>query len=168
MAGLPTEDAADHRLDPRVLPYWRVVNALAVASLAVASLLGVLAAVLGGGVRGWAAWLLAALWLAGSAVLGPLLNRWSRAVYRHTAWRLAPEGLEIRRGVLWRKVINIPRTRVQHTDVAQGPLERSYGLGTLVVYTAGTEHARVSLGGLDHGIALDLRGRLLPGHGDAV
>ena len=45
---------------------------------------------------------------------------------------------------------NVPRSRVQHTDVSQGPLERNHGLGTLVVYTAGTDHAKVELGGLDH------------------
>jgi membrane protein YdbS with pleckstrin-like domain len=53
-------------------------------------------------------------------------------------------GLEIRRGVFWRSVVNVPRSRVQHTDVSQGPLERSYGLGTLIVYTAGTDHAQVN------------------------
>ncbi len=56
----------------------------------------------------------------------------------------------------------MPRSRVQHTDVSQGPLERSHGLGTLVIYTAGTEHARVELGGLDHGTALLIRDHLLP------
>ena len=58
---------------------------------------------------------------------------------------------------IWRKVINVPRSRVQHTDVSQGPLERGHGLGTLVIYTAGTDHARVDLPGLDHATALRIR-----------
>jgi hypothetical protein len=71
--------------------------------------------------------------------------------------------------VYWRDIVNIPRSRVQHTDVSQGPLERRYGLGTLVVYTAGTDHAKVSLSGLDHLIALRIREHFLPGAvGDAV
>jgi membrane protein YdbS with pleckstrin-like domain len=77
--------------------------------------------------------------------------------------------IEIRRGVYWRAVITVPRSRVQHTDVSQGPLERSFGLGTLVIYTAGTEHAKVSLSGLEHTRALRIREHLLPTEGgDAV
>ena len=48
-------------------------------------------------------------------------------------------------------MIHVPRSRVQHTDVSQGPVERRFGLGTLVIYTAGTDYARVDLAGLDHG-----------------
>ena len=71
--------------------------------------------------------------------------------------------------MFWREVVNVPRSRVQHTDVSQGPLERRYGLGTLVVYTAGTDHAKVTLGGLDHGVALGIREHLMPERGtDAV
>jgi hypothetical protein len=55
---------------------------------------------------------------------------------------------------------------VQHTDVAQGPLERGHGLGTLAIYTAGTAYARVGLRGLDHATALRIRDHLLPGEGD--
>ena len=58
-------------------------------------------------------------------------------------------------------MINVPRSRVQHTDVSQGPIERGFGLGTLVIYTAGTEHARVELHGLEHGTALHIRDHLL-------
>ena len=44
----------------------------------------------------------------------------------------------------------MPRSRIQHTDVTQGPFERWLGLGTLVIYTAGTEHAAVPIEGLPH------------------
>ncbi len=72
---------------------------------------------------------------------------WAEREYRHTFYRLDAQGIEIRRGVYWRVVINVPRSRVQHTDVSQGPVERRYGLGTLVIYTAGTDHAKVDLAG---------------------
>ena len=79
------------------------------------------------------------------------------------------EGIEIKQGVVWRRIINVPRSRMQHTDVSQGPIERSFGLGTLVIFTAGTEHARVQLHGLDHGLALRIRDHLLSsGGGDDV
>jgi len=88
--------------------------------------------------------------------------------YRHASYRLDEQCLEIRRGVFWRTIVTVPRSRVQHTDVSQGPLERRLGLGTLVVYTAGTDHARVSLGGLEHARALRIREQLLPRGDDAV
>jgi hypothetical protein len=55
---------------------------------------------------------------------------------------------------------------VQHIDVSQGPLQRRYGLGTLAIYTAGTEHSQVILPGLEHGTALSVRNHLLPGEAD--
>jgi membrane protein YdbS with pleckstrin-like domain len=95
-------------------------------------------------------------------------HRWPAIDYRHASYRIDGRCLEIRRGVYWRTIVAVPRSRVQHTDVSQGPLERRLGLGTLVVYTAGTDHARVSLGGLEHARALLLREQLLPQGDDAV
>ena len=94
---------------------------------------------------------------------------WPPRAYQHTLYRIDDQGVEIRKGVYWRIVINVPRSRVQHIDVSQGPIERRYGLGTLVIYTAGTDHARVVLSGLDHRRALRIREHLLPSQaGDAV
>lgn len=113
--------------------------------------------------------LAALLWL----VLVPLgwwhTYRWPPRVYAHASYRVDDQGIEIRSGVHWRVVINVPRSRVQHIDVSQGPVERRFGLGTLVIYTAGTDHAKVEIEGLEHGRALRIREHLLPtGAGDAV
>ena len=91
-----------------------------------------------------------------------LMQAWPAVEYRYASYRVDQLGLEIRQGVYWRSVITVPRSRVQHTDVSQGPVERRYGLGTLAVHTAGTEHARVELSGLDHDAALAIRDHLLP------
>jgi len=116
----------------------------------------------------WSVWY-AAGYLGLVVLLGWWAWAWPALAYRYTSYRVDTEGLEIRRGVLFRQVITVPRSRVQHTDVTQGPLERRFQLGTLAVHTAGTVHARVQLGGLSHAVALDLRDRLLPtGAGDAV
>jgi membrane protein YdbS with pleckstrin-like domain len=95
-----------------------------------------------------------------------LSHKWPEISYRHTFYKVDPDGLEIRRGVVWRSVTSVPRSRVQHTDVSQGPLERRFDLGTLVVYTAGTDHAQVQLPGLPHARALRIRDHLLPTGGD--
>lgn len=111
----------------------------------------------------------APVWLTGTAALAWLAHRWPAIEYRHTAYRVDALGMEIRAGVFWRSVTNVPRARVQHTDVAQGPFERRHGLGRLVIYTAGTEHSRVELPGLEYGVALQIRDQLLPREGgDAV
>ena len=69
---------------------------------------------------------------------------------RYAARGYSTEGdrLRVVRGLLWRKDTVVPFGRVQHIDVARGPLERHYGLATLVVHTAGTHNASVSLPGL--------------------
>ena len=107
--------------------------------------------------------LLTALWLL--ALLAAFVARWVHAPihYRHAAWRLGPGGLEIRGGAWWRHQVRVPLSRIQHTDVSQGPLERRHQLGTLVAYTAGTEHSAVGLEGVTHEQALTLRDQLLRG-----
>lgn len=110
----------------------------------------------------WIVGLAAAGWLGTTAGLAWGLHKWPALAHRYASYTVNAEGIEIRRGVVWRTVISVPRSRVQHTDVSQGPLERRYGLGTLDIYTAGTNHAKVDLHGLDHAVALEIRDHLLP------
>lgn len=94
---------------------------------------------------------------------------WPGLRYRHATYRVGRRGLWIRRGVLWRYEISVPKSRVQHTDVSQGPLQRRFDLGTLVLHTAGTQNAAVALGGLAHETALAIRDYLIDsGPDDAV
>ena len=95
-----------------------------------------------------------------------MLSLETLTAYCRTSYRVDALGIEIRRGVVWQRVINVPRSRVQHTDVSQGPLERGSDLGTLVIFTAGTHYARVQLSGLQHLTALRIRDHLLPGGAD--
>ena len=91
---------------------------------------------------------------------------WPARIYQHLSYHVDDHGIEIHAGVYFRTVTNVPRSRVQHTDVSQGPMERRFGLGTLVVYTAGTEFAQVDLPGLAHETATRIRDMLLPKDGD--
>lgn len=151
-------------LDPRYIPLQREVGRITTAVLSIVLLGGSFAML---SPRRWM-WCLA-IWVAGTIGLAWLSHRWPAIEYRHWGYRVDDEGIEIRRGVVWRAVTNVPRTRVQHTDVAQGPLDRRHGLGRLMIYTAGTEHSRVELPGLEHQTALAIRDHLLPREaGDAV
>lgn len=107
-------------------------------------------------------WKPAALALsAASIVLLPMFGVWlARKQYRYTQWRLDSDGFALRRGRLWQSETRVPSTRVQHLDLKRGPLERRFGLSTLVIHTAGTRHSAVSLSGLDADDAERLRDRL--------
>jgi hypothetical protein len=124
-------------------------------------------------VLGYLIWLAAAwppgrvYWFAvGGAAVASALLLWAalglpRVEHRHARWRVDESGLEIHRGIFWRREITIPRARVQHTDVRQGPLQRRYGIATLVIHTAGTHAASCELPGLSVPIAKWLRDVLI-------
>jgi len=160
-------DGQDHSLDPRVIPVQRITGGLFTAATSLGSLVVIgIVLMVGDDIPAWARTLLPVVWLVILALRAWHAYRWPAISYRHTSYRVDGNGIEIRRGVYWRVVINVPRSRVQHIDVSQGPIERRYGLGTLVLYTAGTDHAKVELGGLEHGRALRIREHLLPGGAD--
>jgi len=77
--------------------------------------------------------------------------------YQARGYQLGPDRLRVVRGLLFRSDTVVPFGRVQHIDVHQGPIARAYGLGTLVLHTAGTHNASVSLPGLAHADALAMR-----------
>ena len=164
----PIADGVERRLDPRVVMLDRIVAWIVTAAISLGSL--VVLAVLflvADNIPGWLKVLSFLLWVLVALALSGFSYRWPEVEHRHTSYKVDERGIEIRKGVLWRKVVNVPRSRVQHTDVSQGPVERGFGLGTLVIYTAGTEHARVDLPGLEHGTALQIRDYLLPDDEDA-
>jgi hypothetical protein len=155
-----------HRLDPRAITVGRIsagIGTLIVAFVTFWFVLGAIVATLfDSGPVFWVAGLALPAWLLLAALLAWTSYRVPELGYYRTSYCVDDRGIEIRRGIVWRRVINVPRTRVQHLDVSQGPLERRYGLGTLTIHTAGTQYAKVELGGLEHGRALRIREHLLP------
>jgi membrane protein YdbS with pleckstrin-like domain len=168
----PVQAVADgqlHSLDPRVIPLQQITGSMFIGVIAAGSFVFLGIRLLSERTSRSLAIVQLVVWLV-LALLGLWQAiRWPARAYEHTFYRVDDQGIEIRKGVYWRVVINVPRSRVQHIDVSQGPIERRYGLGTLVIYTAGTEHAKVELEGLEHGRALQIREHLLPsGASDAV
>jgi membrane protein YdbS with pleckstrin-like domain len=99
-------------------------------------------------------------WLAaaGVAVAGGLAGAWlGHRRYRYTRWMLDSDAFSLRKGRLFQSEIRVPLNRVQHLDLRRGPLERRYGLATLVVHTAGTRDSAVTVGGLGDADAEALR-----------
>jgi membrane protein YdbS with pleckstrin-like domain len=159
-------DAVSRPLDPRYVLLERQVGWIATSVLTLVAL-GGFGIFLLMGRAGWAAaTVVGGLMAVGLVAFAWWQQAWPPLEYRHASYRVDVNGLEIRRGVYFRAVTNVPRSRVQHTDVAQGPLQRRFGLATLIVHTAGNESAVVQLPGLTHDIALAIRDHLLPGRSD--
>ncbi len=152
--------ATRQRLNPRVIEVHRITHGIVTGALLLAALLTSNVAAVAGAAW-WQAGAFVVLSVVGAWLLWRLGRRWAQTSYDHTSYVVSPDGLEIARGVFWRRTIRVPRSRIQHTDVTQGPLQRSYQLSTLVLYTAGAEHARIALDGLAFDTALSLRADLL-------
>ena len=121
------------RLDPRARPLW-LINELIGALVMGAVVFG-----LGAGVRfvvglHWP-WVLlvvgivVALLLAW-AVVSPQLR------YRQWRYEIREDEVDLLHGIVVRTRQIVPMARIQHVDTTRGPLQRRFGLASVVFYTA--------------------------------
>jgi membrane protein YdbS with pleckstrin-like domain len=115
--------------------------------------------IVGGLLSGW--WLVSILAILVGTLVLRLSIRYHRLELQRFYCGLLPDGLRIRRGVWWQVETFVPRVRIQHTDVTQGPIARHFGMATLKVFTAGTQLAEIQVEGLPYVDALALRDLLL-------
>jgi membrane protein YdbS with pleckstrin-like domain len=121
------------RLDPRAIKLWRITG-----------LINLLPLLIGAGVAGWALVrfgdyslfvailpALVVLLLGGMTVGAAPGLRW-----RMWRYEIRPEEIDLQRGILWVERTLVPLARIQHVDTRQGPLQRRFGLSTVVFYTA--------------------------------
>jgi uncharacterized protein len=80
-----------------------------------------------------------------------------RLRYRFWRFALREEELLLEHGIFNRIRTVVPLRRIQHLDVSQNILEREYGVGKLIVHTAGTRGNTVIVPGLDFEEAERLR-----------
>ncbi len=155
-------------LDPRAR--WGMRLRALIVALVLLGVAWVLVAVLFGVAldMAWPASVARAGALATLLVAPVLAFFYAGARWRRTRYALTPQGLRIQRGVWWRSDTVVPRSRVQHTDLHRGPLDRALGLAGLRVYTAGSELGRVALNGLPMERAEALRDALIRVDDDVV
>lgn len=121
------------RLDPRAQVLWRISSAVqTVIFTGFAAGILVLARTLFD--LGWA-WVVAVP--VAVAVLGlalaliiPVIN------WRQWRYDIRDEEVDIRRGVVTITRQLVPMARIQHVDTRRGPLQRRFGLASVVLYTA--------------------------------
>lgn len=87
---------------------------------------------------------------------------WTRLSWRAWGWRLDESTFQTRSGVYTKVWKGVPRDRVQFVEVTAGPLQRSAGLATLVVRTAGVRTPAVNVEDLEAEVAERLRSALNP------
>lgn len=152
-----------HRLDPRAIPLWRLSNLLGWSIIAISLLILTVILTLKFGlpliavISGWTLLLALIVWLT-----------WFRPprLYKSWSYRIDDRVLETRSGLLFQVSRLLPLNRLQHVDLHRGPLERMFGLTSLILHTAGTHSASITIPGLDRETASRLRDHLIEIGGD--
>jgi membrane protein YdbS with pleckstrin-like domain len=150
-------DGVDRRLEPGWIAasryggliFWGIAGIAGLAVLTVVAVAGkihLLAYVL----------LVGALFIAVAVALA-LAWMWPRWEHARAGYRILPDRIESWRGLVWRSRVSVPISRVQYTDVQQGPIQRRHGIATLSVHTAGSSNAEVSFPGLPPALANEVR-----------
>jgi membrane protein YdbS with pleckstrin-like domain len=152
------------RLEPRVVVYWLVGDLLtAVVLTGLAWFVGrpALAA-------NWDGWSPQYELILGGVCLGVLAIGLLAPPLAWARWRYGYLGdlLLMRYGILFVEERAVPVRRMQHVDLVRGPIERLFGLATLVVFTAGNEGSAFRVPGLLVGRAQELRDRIVEARGD--
>jgi uncharacterized protein len=127
------KDEPSERLDPRAKTVWRITNAL-----------GMLPLLAGGGLGSWvllrvadASFLLGALPFVAALALAVFSVGVAPGLrWRRWRYEIREEEVDLQRGVWWVSRTLVPLARIQHVDTRQGPLQRRFGLATVVFYTA--------------------------------
>jgi membrane protein YdbS with pleckstrin-like domain len=136
---LPTLNDIDFlRLSPS---YWRyaIVSTVITFAILALPLIGVWF-----NVEGWIAVLVTAFW--GGVFIAVLIL--ARYQYQIKGYLLRSHDIVYRQGLFFRRVTTIPFSRLQHCEIHEGPLERLFGLNTLLVYTAGGSSSDLAIPGL--------------------
>ena len=127
------KDEPSERLDPRARVVWTISAALNMLPLLVGAAFASLALL---------------RWTGVSTILGmlPLLGVLALAIvsvfiapglrWRRWRYEIRPDEVDLQRGVWWVNRTLVPLARIQHVDTRQGPLQRRYGLSTVVFHTA--------------------------------
>lgn len=136
-------------MDPRCKQWWTVQVAVVVIAGLIA--LAVLPLFLG-------PWLVLApvVWVALGVIALVVVPRVRWSIHR---WEETDTAVYSRSGLFWEEWRAAPLSRVQTVDKTRGPLERLFGLATVVVTTASSKGA-VRIRSLDADLAEEIAQRL--------
>lgn len=143
-----------HHLDPRARTAWRITGVLitAVVLIIVVSIGFVLLRFTG--IPPWIVWTVGLL-----AVLGTGISIWPGPdiEWRHWRYEIGEQEVDLQHGWVVVTRTLVPMAQIQHVDTRRGPLERRFGLATVVLYTAAGSS---EIPALDDEVAGEVRDRI--------
>jgi membrane protein YdbS with pleckstrin-like domain len=97
----------------------------------------------------WIVIILVSAWIA---VMIPIII-WIPAAFRVLEYYIDDEGVKMKGGVVWKKHVTVPYSKITNVDVTQGPMQRYYDIGTIHIQTAGAggkqgEKAELKINGI--------------------
>ena len=89
------------------------------------------------------------IWL----VIMILVAIWIPAAFKALEYTIDDDGVKMHGGVVWKKYVTVPYSKITNVDITRGPLQRLYNIGTIHVQTAGAagkqgEKAELKLAGI--------------------
>ena len=121
------------RLDPRAKKLWRITGTLGTLPLLA---VGAFASWASLRVVGVAFFLGVLPFLAAAALFVVLVGVLPGLRWRRWRYEIREDEVDLQRGIFWINRTLVPLARIQHVDTRQGPLQRRFGLATVVFYTA--------------------------------
>jgi membrane protein YdbS with pleckstrin-like domain len=97
---------------------------------------------------------------AGYILSAVLISTYMKFRYRAWGFELRDDHLYIEHGVFRKIKTMVPFVRIQHVDSQRGVIERTVGLSKVIVYTAGSRGADVTVPGLLPQEASDIQEKL--------
>jgi len=98
------------------------------------------------------------LWIVGISIFGWIIIMifviiWIPAAFNALEYYIDDEGVKMRCGVVWKKQVTVPYSKITNVDITQGPMQRYYNIGTIHVQTAGAsgkqgERAELKINGI--------------------
>jgi membrane protein YdbS with pleckstrin-like domain len=146
---------ARYQLDPRAKSLWRVewlISGTIMTGITAAITFGLRLFLFDYGIM-WA------VGITGAVLLFSLLNLWLSPNLRYRYWRyeIRADEADLQHGWVTRTRQLIPMSRIQHVDTNRGPLERRFGLASVVLYTASGASL---IPALANDVAADVRDRI--------
>lgn len=82
-----------------------------------------------------------------------LVAIWIPAAFKALEYTIDDDGVKMNGGVVWKKYVTVPYSKITNIDITRGPLQRLYNIGTIHVQTAGAsgkqgEKAELKLAGI--------------------
>lgn len=96
---------------------------------------------------------MAGIWLI--LAIGLTLLTWFG--YRVKGFAVRDKDITYKSGLIFRSVVSVPFSRVQHCEIRKGPMEELFDLSKLKVFTAGGMASDITIPGLDPAKAESLK-----------